>query len=479
MMYNRYFAAILLLVVAVVARAGGDYARYFDKEGMHGASVGIHIVDVDSRAVVASYGADRMLIPASVTKTLTAATVLKCYPDTTRWYTLVGYDGMVAGDTLVGNIIVKGAIDPSLANDCSLRSPSAFLDTVKSRVEQLGISHITGNIVVDASICVPGGWGEWLTEDLGFYYGTVCHGLNYRGNEYRLYLRTGAKGTKPHITGASTTIPQLQYSNYMTTCDKDSAMVFLTPYTTQCVLMGGVPAHRDMFELECAMPDPPLVLAHDVRRALQSVGISVAGMPLTNRVMTDVYSEVPCIEHIIYSHPSDNLREMLQEMLYNSDNLYAEAILRYISLCTDSVASHTRALAIERDIWQNEGLKTSQMKLYDGSGLARKNLMTPRFIASYLVAACHDEALGSDYVSLFPQAGRDGTVKTFLSKKALPGELRLKSGSMGGVLCYAGYYTVGYKRYAVVLMSNKHTCGASKVRRAFELFLQELWGKRQ
>ena len=478
MRFCKYLNLLGFVLLALVAQANDKYAFLHKSKGMQHALVGVCIVDVESGETIASYESDKMFTPASLTKIVTAATVMKKYPLTTRWNTSIGYEGEIVGSTLHGNVVVKGEMDPSLAHPGGMKPTTAFLDSVVSLLQCRGIDNITGHIIVDASRCQVGGWGEWLAEDLGFYYAAVCHGVNYRGNAYELYLRTSEQGTKPTITGFSSPIPSVEYLNYLTAYTKDSALVYITPYATQTLMMGGVPADREKFVLKCAMPDPPLTMAHDIYAALRVAGINVCGAPFTHRSAADEgIVRFDKVEELgLFS--SDSLRDMLQEMMYKSNNLYAEALLRYLSLSVDTVAHHSTALNEMENICSRMGLDVSAMKFYDGCGLARKNLVTPQFLASLLVEACRDEALGNAFVSLFPRAGREGTVKKFMSQNPLSGELRLKSGSMAGVLCYAGYYTVGAKRYAVVMMSNHHTCGNSVVRRQYETLLRNIFGRK-
>ena len=89
----------------------------------------------------------------------------------------------------------------------------------------------------------------------------------------------------------------------------------------------------------------------------------------------------------------------------------------------------------------------------------------------------HDKRVSKDYVSLFPKAGRDGTLKRFLRKTRLDGKLALKTGSMTGVQCYAGYKLDGDDNptHVVVIMVNNFGCERVDVRKAAERLLLELF----
>ena len=474
-----YRAILLLLSLSAVLSmyALTPCERLMQNDAMQRALVGVHIVDVDTREVLASYNAEQALVPASLVKLFTATTIMKCYDDTHRWHTHVGYSGQVVDSVLYGDIVVRGSIDPSLANSLSPQPTITFIDSLLVAIKRANIRHIRGQIVVDASVCDMAGWGQWMAEDTGFYYGAACFGANYKGNEYKLFIRTDSVGTQPQLIGTSMPTPELQYDNFLTVATKDCAEVYTTPYTSQCVLMGAVPALRDSFSLRCAMPDAPLFMAHDLHQALQEAGVVVDGNPATDRTLRQEGRSMPCIESLLYAHASDPLGEMVRVMLHKSSNLYAEALLRYVSLQEDSIATLPEALSREYNIMGQMAVDTLAITLTDGSGLSRKNVATPRALASLLVNAYHDTRVGERLMSKLPQAGKDGSVRTFFSRNPLPGILRVKSGSMGGVLCYAGYYQHAGKTYAIVLMSNNHSAKASVVRAAYERLLRDILGR--
>ena len=89
-----------------------------------------------------------------------------------------------------------------------------------------------------------------------------------------------------------------------------------------------------------------------------------------------------------------------------------------------------------------EGLMESDLagiRLEDGSGLSRLNTASPAFLVSFLRSMTRSRGFDAFLASL-PKPG-EGTLNTLLpnlpdSQKA---RIRIKSGSMDGVLCYSGY----------------------------------------
>ena len=76
-------------------------------------------------------------------------------------------------------------------------------------------------------------------------------------------------------------------------------------------------------------------------------------------------------------------------------------------------------------------------------------------------------------MGLFPLAGKEGTVRYLLAKTRLAGSFALKSGSMNGVLCYAGYKLNSAKTptHVVVIMVNGASCKSAEIRSAISRYL--------
>ena len=80
------------------------------------------------------------------------------------------------------------------------------------------------------------------------------------------------------------------------------------------------------------------------------------------------------------------------------------------------------------------GLNTEGVKLQDGSGLSRKNYVSPQFFCSFLKSMMNTEKF-EKYLNTLNNPG--------IGLKNETEEVRRrvfsKSGSMGGVRCYSGY----------------------------------------
>ena len=164
-----------------------------------------------------------------------------------------------------------------------------------------------------------------------------------------------------------------------------------------------------------------------------------------------------------------------------SHNLFADALLKTIGLRYKNPQKHVissfgKGIEVMKSYWKGKGLDISSLRITDGSGLAPTNKVTARFLndlLTYMVKSKHAEA----FMSSLPQAGVEGSVRNFLKESSLSGKAFLKSGSMSGVRCYAGYVKNQGKTYSVVLLTNNYSMSSWTINRRLEQGLIGLFGQ--
>ncbi len=176
---------------------------------------------------------------------------------------------------------------------------------------------------------------------------------------------------------------------------------------------------------------------------------------------------------LLVDHESATIDEIMRSCMMRSDNLYAEALLRTYALAKGASATTANGAKFENEYWKNQGFDTSNINILDGSGLSRTNKMTASFLGKVLLRMSHN----IDYVSFFPLAGQEGTLKDFLKDSALDSYIALKTGSMRGVQCYAGYkLDDNYApTHAIVIIINNFKNARSNIRKKCEQMLLEIF----
>ncbi|MCH5214827.1 MAG: D-alanyl-D-alanine carboxypeptidase/D-alanyl-D-alanine-endopeptidase [Muribaculaceae bacterium] len=140
-------------------------------------------------------------------------------------------------------------------------------------------------------------------------------------------------------------------------------------------------------------------------------------------------------KEVLLTHFSPPIAKLMESCMFRSDNLYAEAFLRLMSMRNKTDGSPEQAAEQAMRYWESRGYPMTGVQIVDGSGLSRNNSLTAAFLAEVLLNNSNDPY----YVSFFPLTGEEGTVRNFMKGTPLEGRLALKTGSMSGIQSYAGY----------------------------------------
>ena len=456
-----------LLASGINAKAAEDFAQ---SKAMRGAKAGVCVIDMTTGEVVASLNEDIALTPASITKLITSAAAIKALSPNYRFSTEVVIDGLVDHAGVVnGNLIINAGLDPTLESRHFPEHESFIVGTIEG-LKRLGIKRINGKVIVNESICPePGVPADWEDADVTEDYGAGAHALNYADNQCSIIFDVSGKkamiiDTLPHQSNL-----KIRNNVKVTTGRKSN----WTPSASRkknsnnLIVWGFVKRQDDLVELKTTTPDPANALTCDLTEAIVCEGI-----PVMNRnIKSGSYRRT------VYAHQSPLLQEIASSLLFRSDNMYAEGVLRTLPLAAGLPATTANGVRIVNKLWKSRGLDTDGLAMKDGSGLARNGWASPQFLCDVLRLAYADrDSIGADYSQLLPRAGREGSVKRLLRRTPLRGKIVLKSGSMGGVQCYTGYYPASRPRYAVAIMVNNFPGKRSQIVSQIQTLLLDLFG---
>ena len=426
---------------------------------------------------------DRLQSPASVLKTVATATALEILGEDYRYPTTLEYDGILENGTLEGNLYIKGSGDPSLGSSHFAPGQNKFLSTWIAALQKAGIKHITGSVISDESIFDTEGVSiKWLREDMGNYYAPGSYGISIFDNMYKLSLQTGAAGTRPVLKGTEPDIPFIRFKNYLKAApvSSDSAYIIGAPLDDVRYLYGVLPANREAYVLKGDIPDPALYLARYLTDQLQQKGIRVDGSPSCYRIEVEENRWKKGERKEIVTTYSPTLREIASICNHVSHNLYADALVKTVGLQykprrNEMISSFGRGVQVVKEYWEKKGLDVFPLRMNDGSGLAPADKVSAGFMGELLVYMATESAVSDAFIASLPQAGIEGSVRNFLKGSKLQGKAHLKSGGITGVRSYAGYITKDGKTYAVAVFSNNYSCPMSRMTRALEKLLLQLF----
>lgn len=406
-------------------------------EAMKGTSVAILAVDTDGN-VIAEMNSDRLMTPASNMKLITTGAALHKLGGDFRFKTKIAYSGKMEGNAVEGDVLIIGEADPCLGSSDSIATPiQNVFGQWKTILNNAGIRHIHGHIVGDGRYI--DGMREsqtWEWEDLGTYYGTGMSGLSFCENYFKLRVQPGSKVGDPlQITPGYPSVPGLEIKYECCTGEKntgDRLFLFTSDFARKSILRGTFALGKSPKSIKCSNKFPEYTCAAEFSKYL-------TGCTLPNEGPSAELPEGPVT--VIGQTDSPLLKDIARFCNYDSNNFYAETFFRTLGKkMTGSACYDSSSVAIFKVI-EELGISTKGMRIDDGSGLSRENLISPEFMCRFL-GAMMDSPSFDDFYASIPVAGVNGTVRGRLGR--LPDDVRhnvrMKSGSMYGVLCFSGYY---------------------------------------
>ena len=176
-----------------------------------------------------------------------------------------------------------------------------------------------------------------------------------------------------------------------------------------------------------AAAQPDLHAAAVLAALLQARGVAVAG--------GTAEGQAPAAAVTVAQVASPPMREVVGQMLRESDNLTAELLVKELGRRFAGEGSTAAGLGVVRQSLQAAGLPVAQLVTVDGSGLDRSD----RASCALLMAALERSGPSGPIAAGLPVAAKDGTLaKRFLGNPAA-GRLRAKTGSLDGVVGLTGY----------------------------------------
>jgi len=389
-------------------------------EGAPTTIEGIYAVRMSTGEVLLDQMSDQSFVPSSCMKITTTGAALHLLGPNLRFETHLEYDGSIAnGKLLRGNLYIRGGGDPCLGSDriAGVLPWEKQLETWANAIEQLGIKQIEGSVIGDATcwekaLSVP----SWSWEDLGNYYGAGACGLTFHENFYTLVFSPGKKvGEKTKVL--RTDPPELAHTfqNEVITGPEgsgDRACVYGAEYFPTQFVRGTIPEAVKEFSIKGAIPDPAAWCTKLLCGKLQRRGIFIG-----NKSIAPKESRT-----LIHTNLSPTVGEIVHYTNQKSINLYAEHLLKKMGEVDSKEGSTDAGVLAVTTFWKSQGLNLDGFHMADGSGLSRKNRVTPKELVQMLLLMKK-----SAYFSIFYDS---------LPKRGI---VRAKTGSMSFVRALAGY----------------------------------------
>ncbi|WP_263786922.1 D-alanyl-D-alanine carboxypeptidase/D-alanyl-D-alanine endopeptidase [Salinibacter grassmerensis] len=410
---------------------------------------GISIYDLEGDSLLYERNGGRGFLPASNQKLFTTAAALDLLGPEHRYETTLSFDGTTQDSVMQGDLRLVGSGDPTFGSTALERTDP--LREWAERLAEMGVRRIEGRLIGDDQAFLdgfyPDGWSvNYLTRQKGQQMGVRAGGLSYRDNTVPVTVRATTPGTPPEVRIQPEGV--LSVDNEAVTSERwrGSTLLINRTFSTNKIVLTGSVARSYGGVRNVPVSDPTAFTLRIFRERLQAAGIET-DLELVN---VEALDTPPGEGEPLFVHVSPLLSEIVTEINKRSNNFYAEQVLR-----TYGWGGATRG-GIQRteSFLRRAGIDTRALSLNDGSGLSRKNLVTPRSLRG-LLAHMNGHTAGDVFRASIPRGGERNTT---LSVRLGRTQVRAKTGSLAFVRGLSGYAErPDGGRVAFALFANNYT----------------------
>ena len=512
--FRRARAAALLVLAAVLVEVVGvatafqaqetatlhrQLQQLIDLPKWESALWGVHIVSLKAGKVLFSSNARKRFLPASNMKLLIGAAALDTFGSDFRFETPVYAEGTI--DThgrLLGNLIIAGRGDPNLEGrsydaqheELMQQEIPVFMSQIAGQLVERGVKSIVGDVVADETLYLHEPHDpSWALENLLWSYSAPVSPLAVSENWFQLevipgeieggvaYLRPLPVETGFAFVNQVKTIRQGQEA--WTGIDRNEEGNRIT-------LRGEIPLRHAGLKYNLAVRDAGIFAGQLLKLAMAQRGISMTGEVKTRqlpalevleqgRISIEAAKRLQSVhreEQRLASVKTQPLSETLKIMMKVSNNLYAEMVLRNLGAHATGLGSVDTGAAALEGFLEKTGTSKNSVSLNDGSGLSRKNLLTPESVVRVLQYMDQHPHRGV-FLDMLPVAGRDGTLMNRMKKGPAFERIVAKTGAIEFVNTLSGFAMAkSGERLAFSIMVNNSNATSREAREAIDLICE-------
>jgi len=437
---------VLLLGVGSAKAGSADLATRLDRllarAPLAHASVGIYVERQSDGERVYARGADRLLIPASNQKILTALATLERFGPSHRFSTRIWAPRPIDADGRVSELLVEGGGDPAMNSEDWWR--------LAADLRREGLRGVEGDLRVDDTLFDGPRWHpSWGAVTARAYHAPVGALTANYGAFFVSVWPQAAAGSAAKVD-IDPPVAYLRLRNQAKTVSaKRRAKLALDRIAGQrpngtaeeIIRVSGVVRVGDAVDrFARSVLDPGLYAGSVLAYQLAANGIDIDGEVRRAPRGDGEWA-------LILDRPGRAVSEIVALCLKYSNNSIAEMLVKNlaawegVSLGEEPTRQGEWVAgirALRREL-ARLGVDLGGATLVDGSGLSLQNRLTPRMLVRALEVGRRSFRSGPEFVASLPIAETDGTLKKRL--RGDRGRIRAKTGllSDASVTALSGY----------------------------------------
>jgi D-alanyl-D-alanine carboxypeptidase/D-alanyl-D-alanine-endopeptidase (penicillin-binding protein 4) len=402
------------------------------------ARVGVSVLDLSLGKPIASVRQNELFIPASNQKLLSSAFAMNTlggdYKFTTELYI-----------TRSGDMVVYGDFDPTLG-DPELASEDGR--SVYAEMDRWAVAvkkHLGDK--QPGKLFVSGGSGvyrpdTWKTAQNHLHYQAPAAKLNFHRNCISATFKIANAQALPII------IPQSRFisvRNSLRVGGKQVWSMRLGAEDAELIIRGTI-KNATPYPQYVPVNVPPMLFARTLADRLIAGGVPFAG-----KIKSMDLSRIDRKDAKPVCTTTTPLARAMKRANKDSLNMAAES---FLLRCGDGTWPGSAAV-MEKTLTKAFGLSPDSLIVSDGSGLSRKNRVSPATMTTLLagIAVGKHASVLTDSLA---RAGIDGTLKKRMTTAPCKGRIIAKTGYILGVSCLSGYVLdkTGRPAMAFSIMAN-------------------------
>lgn len=404
--------------------------QLLQQPGLSAPYTSVRIIDANTGNTILEQNATTPLMPASNLKVITSSAALCLLKPEFHFKTELLTDGHINGESLQGNLYIKGFGDPVL-ND----------ERLEQLVEELrfqGIRNVTGNLIADDTYFDAERVGHgWKSTYGAAAYSAQISALTLNLNTVEIRVRPTQVGQAANISlkPENTFFEIINHTGTSGGRTRLSITRQLVGGRNQIVVSGNLYV-RGATEIEkLNLDDPTLYVGNVTQNLMRKQEITLQGKV--------VKGSTPPGAAILASSDSPPLREVVSELNKNSVNLIAENLLKFLGANFEGPPGTSvkgAKVVMDRFLVGQVGLpRNSNLVMADGSGLSPLNRMTTEVLSKVLQHMYRQYDVTAEFMASLPIAGVDGTLRKRMNTPEVKRHVRAKTGFIDGASSLSGY----------------------------------------
>jgi D-alanyl-D-alanine carboxypeptidase/D-alanyl-D-alanine-endopeptidase (penicillin-binding protein 4) len=399
---------------------------------LHNIEVGIKLVRLsdkpDADQTLYERRPDVPFTPASNLKVITTSAAMDLLGVDFKFSTLlVQKDQSLAlvgdGDPTLG--------DAELLKNADWKSTTLFTkwaEALSARGLKEAAELVYDDSIFDAEYQHP----SWPADQIQKRYVAGVAGLNFNANCLDFFLKPNARG---EVVSYQTDPPNvgIPIQNNCTLGSKNAVWLSRAKGSDTIILRGETNA-ANVEPISVTINNPPAFTADVFARTFAEAGIAIKGEPKRDPLIHKSIKNWTVLA--VHETP---IGQVLTRANKDSMNIYAEALCKRIGAkATGEPGTWANGTQAMGKYLQSLGIPENQFSLDDGSGLSRKNALSPDAMITVLRHQFHSRNRDV-FISTFSVGGIDGTLEHRFDNTRLKERVFAKSGFIDGVSTLSGY----------------------------------------